>query len=88
MKAQIAKIIDDRLFSDDPIAETSSEFIDRVCHLYLLQIESKKLYSVAQLEESVIEEILDETIAVFRTKIYGYYNLTHYRQMLLRRQAC
>ena len=88
MKAQIAKIIDEHLFADDPIAETSSEFIDRVCHLYLTQIESEKLYSIKYFEESVIEEIQDEAIAVFRMKIYGYYNLPHYRQMLLLRRAC
>ncbi len=80
--------MDEHLFSDDPISETSSEFIDRICHLYLTHMESQRVYSIPQFEESVIEEIQDEAIAVFRSKIYGYYNLTHYRQMLLQRKAC
>lgn len=88
MKSQIAQIMDEHLFSDDPVSETSSEFIDRICHLYLNLIESQRLYSIPQFEESVIEEIQDEAISVFRTKIYGYYNLTHYRQMLLLRRPC
>lgn len=88
MKEQIAKIMDEELFSEDPLAETSAEFIDRVCHLYLNEIEKGKLYAIPQFAESVIEEIQDEAISVFRVKIYGYYNLTHYRQMLLTRKAC
>ena len=88
MKEQIAKIMDEELFSEDPLTETSAEFIDRVCHLYLNEIEKRKLYAISHFAESVIEEIQDEAISVFRVKIYGYHNLTHYRQMLLTRKAC
>ncbi len=88
MKAQIAKIIEDELFAENPLAETSCEFIDRVCLLYIEKIEKENLYSVPQFAESVIEEIQDEALAVFRAKIYGYYNLTHYRQVLLQKKAC
>ena len=87
MKSQIAKIIEDELFADSPQEETSYEFIDRVCYLYLTKIESEKVYSIPQLAESVIEEIQEEALSVFRTKTYGYYNLAHYRQMLLLRKA-
>ena len=87
MKSQIAKIIDDELFADNPPEETSYEFIDRICYLYLTKIEEEKIYSIPQFAESVIEEIQEEALSIFRTKIYGYYNLTHYRQMLLLRKA-
>ena len=87
MKSQIAKIMEEELFADNPIEETTYEFIDRVCHLYITKMENENIYSIPQFAESVIEEIQEETISVFRTKIYGYYNLAHYRQMLLLRKV-
>lgn len=87
MKSEIAKIMEEELFADDALQETTCEFIDRICYLYITKIENENMFSAPQFAESVIEEIQDETISVFRAKIYGYYNLTHYRQMLLLRKA-
>jgi len=79
--------MEEELFAEDSRTETSSEFIDRICHLYLDEVEKGNGFAIPQFAESVIEEIQDEVISVFRTKIYGYYNLAHYRQMLLSRRS-
>ena len=87
MKEQIAKIMDEELFAEDPTCETSAEFIDRICHLYLNELEKQNGFAIPYFAESVIEEIQDEAICVFRAKIYGHYSIMHFRQMLLARKA-
>ena len=83
MKTQIAKIMDIELNTPRMQDETSQELIQRVCFLFIMQLEKQKGFSPLQLEASVAEEIEQEVLEVFRMKIYGYYSLSHYRQAKL-----
>ncbi len=83
MKSQIAKIMDVELLSPRLQSETSQELIQRVCFLYVAELEKNKSFSVLHFEASVIEEIEHEVLEVYRIKTYGYLSLAHFRLVRL-----
>lgn len=83
MKTQISKIMDIELHSPRLHDETSQELIQRVCFLYVTELEKKNGYSIAQFAASVIEEIEHEVVEVYRIKTYGFHSLAHYRKARL-----
>ena len=83
MKSQIAKIMDIELNSPRLHDETSKELIQRVCFLYVTELEKNNGYSIRQFEASVIEEIEQEVIEVYRIKTYGFQSLAQFRQIRL-----
>ena len=83
MKTQIAKIMDVELYSPRLHDETSQELIQRVCFLYVIELEKNKGFSVKQFESEILEEIEDEVTEVYRIKTYGFHSLAHFRQIRL-----
>ncbi len=83
MKTQIAQIMDIELNSPRLHDETSQELIQRVCFLYVRELEKNNAYSIKKFEASVIEEIEQEVIEVYRIKTYGFHSLAQYRQVRL-----
>ena len=83
MKSQIAKIMDVELLTPRLQSETSQELIQRVCFLYVAELERSNSFSIPQFEASVIEEIEQEVIEVYRIKTYGFLSLAHYRSVRL-----
>jgi hypothetical protein len=86
MKTWIADLVDEELLSQMYLHETNSEFIARICTLFLDEIDTRKGYSPAGYGEDVFEEIENQVTEVFRIKIYGFYNLQEYRKHHLKKQ--
>lgn len=85
-KSYIAELIDEEISSHLYLNETNEEFIDRICQLYLDEIESRKGFSPRGYGVDVIQEIELEVTEVFRMKTYGYYNLQDYRKKQLKKR--
>ncbi len=85
-KSYIAELIDEEISSHLHFHETNEEFIDRICQLYLDELENLKGFSPKGYGLDVIQEIELEVTEVFRMKTYGYYNLQDYRQKQLKKR--
>ena len=88
MKTELAKIIDAELNSYTYPNESNSDFIKRVCKIYLTFIQQQKRYTAQALLEGVVEEIEFEAIEIFRVKTYGHYNLASYRRSRNQLRQC
>ena len=86
MKSCIADLIDEEILSQLHAHETNEEFIQRICHLCLDEIESHLGYAPKGYGADVIDEIELAVIEVFRMKTYGYYDLQDYRQKHLKKR--
>jgi hypothetical protein len=86
MKTLISNIIDEEILPQKIENETNFEFIQRICALCLDELEGRKAYSPIGFGEDVIDEIEQEVTEVFKIKTYGYYNLSAYRQAVLKKR--
>lgn len=80
MKTEIAKIIEAELNSHLFPNESNSDFIQRVCRIYMTTVHLQKGYTTQALLKDVMEEIEFEAMEIFRIKTYGHYNLASYRR--------
>jgi len=88
MKTEIAKIIDAELNSLTSWNETNTDFIRRVCQIYMDMVHTKKGYTTPSLLKEVLEEVEIEAVEIFRVKTYGHYNLASYRRSRANARQC
>jgi hypothetical protein len=79
MKTEISIIIEAELNSHLYPNESSTDFIQRVCQIYLCQLRQQKGFTTPDLLKEVMEEVEIEAMDIFRMKTYGHYNLASYR---------
>lgn len=86
MKSWIAELVDEELYSQQHLHETSEQFVERVCMLCLDEIEINKGFAPTGFGEDVVNEIELEVTEVLKIKTYGFYSLQEYRKSQLRKR--
>ena len=86
IKACVTELIDEEILSPLYPNESNDDFVDRICQLCLDEIELEKGFSPLGLGLDVITEIEMIVVEAFRAKIYGYFNLSDYRQSQLKKR--
>ncbi|MGZ3770794.1 MAG: DNA-dependent DNA polymerase [Bdellovibrio sp.] len=86
MKTDIlVKIVETQLKQTSNLKEKSSDFINKIVHLYTLQL-MKKGNIPLDFMEDVINDIEVETIEIYRKKTYGFLTLEEYRRHKFRQK--
>ena len=81
MKSMIAHIIDEEIFNSQYIAESGSEFIERICaHIYS-EVKYLKKFTPTEFNDDILKEIESQVKEVFKIKTYGYSSLYHCRKV-------
>jgi hypothetical protein len=78
-KDLLIELIESRLQDTNRMKEKSHDFIQRVVHLYTLQLMKQGNIPIDFMEQ-VLEDIEAETIEIYRKKTYGFITLEEYRR--------
>lgn len=68
------------------IKESSQDFINKVTHLYSIQVLNQGHIPSAFIED-VMEEVQTEVLEVFRKKTYGFLTLEEYRRNKIQKKS-
>ncbi|KHD87462.1 MAG: DNA-dependent DNA polymerase [Bdellovibrio sp. ArHS] len=81
----LLKIIETQLKETKNMREKTPDFINKVVHLYTLQL--MKLGNIPlDFMEDVLADVEAETIEIYRKKTYGYLTLEEYRRHKFRQK--
>ena len=78
-KDLLLELIETRLQDTKRMREKSHDFIQRVVHLYVLQL-MKQGNIPLSFQEDVLADIEAEAIEIYRKKTYGFLTLEEYRR--------
>lgn len=75
----LLKIVETQLCETKNMREKTSDFINRVVHLYTLQL-MKQGNIPLDFMEDVLADVEAETVEIYRKKTYGFLTLEDYRR--------
>ncbi|MFS4460911.1 DNA-dependent DNA polymerase [Bdellovibrio sp. HCB2-146] len=78
-KDLLLELIETRLQDTKRMREKSHDFIQRVVHLYVLQLMKQGNIPLG-FQEDVLADIEAEAIEIYRKKTYGFLTLEEYRR--------
>lgn len=81
----LLKIVETQLKQTKNLKEKTSDFVNKVVHLYTLQL-MKSGNIPLDFMEDVIKDIEAETIEIYRKKTYGFLTLEEYRRHKFRQK--
>lgn len=81
----LIKIVEAQLKETSNMREKTADFINRVVHLYTLQL-MKSGNIPLEFVSDVVSDIEAETIEIFRKKTYGFMTLEDYRRHKFRQR--
>lgn len=75
----LANIVESQLKETSNVRENTTDFIQKVVHIYTLHISKNSIIPLEFLDD-VLSDIESEVVEIFRKKTYGFLTLEEYRR--------